>query len=93
MTDDIVFRLDRASAEDLYQVLRLLDERIAAGAPIPEPPAEAEERLSRVSGSWVTRSEERQGGLAATAGASEVSRRRQMTTVGDGPPPVQRFRG
>ncbi|MFB7329748.1 hypothetical protein [Streptomyces sp. NPDC056190] len=44
MTDDIVLRLDRASAEDLYEVLWPLGEHIAAGAPIPEPPAEAEER-------------------------------------------------
>lgn len=68
MTDDIVFRLDRASAKDLYQVLRLLGEHIAAGAPVPVPPAEAEERLSRVSGSWVTRS-------AGAAGWSSDNRR------------------
>ncbi|MFJ3247894.1 hypothetical protein [Streptomyces sp. NPDC086782] len=48
MTDDIVLRLDRASAEDLYEVLWLFGEHIAAGAPIPEPPTEANERLSRV---------------------------------------------
>ncbi|MFI1393325.1 hypothetical protein [Streptomyces griseoaurantiacus] len=48
MTDDVVLRLDRATAEDLYEVLWLLGEHTAAGAPIPEPPAEAEERLSRV---------------------------------------------
>ncbi|MFF4959374.1 hypothetical protein [Streptomyces sp. NPDC001222] len=48
MTDDIVLRLDRDSAEDLYEVLRLLGEHIAAGAPIPEPPADANERLGRV---------------------------------------------
>ncbi|MFE7893859.1 hypothetical protein [Streptomyces sp. NPDC057412] len=48
MTDDVVLRLDCASAEDLYEVLWLLGEHIAAGAPIPEPPAEADERLGRV---------------------------------------------
>lgn len=48
MTDDLVLRLDRVSAEDLYEVLRLLGEHIAAGAPIPELPAEADERLGRV---------------------------------------------
>ncbi|MGW5466008.1 hypothetical protein [Streptomyces sp. NPDC003996] len=45
MTDDIVLRLNRASAEDLYEVLWLFGEHIAAGASIPEPPAEANERL------------------------------------------------
>ncbi|MER6060627.1 hypothetical protein ABT167_05345 [Streptomyces sp. NPDC001792] len=48
MTDDIVLRLDRASAEDLYEVLWLFGEHIAAGAPIPEPPAVVNERLGRV---------------------------------------------
>ncbi|QCB26986.1 hypothetical protein E5N77_15585 [Streptomyces sp. SS52] len=48
MTDDVVPRLDRASAEDLYEVLWLFGEHIAAGAPIPKPPAEANERLGRV---------------------------------------------
>ncbi|WP_225828237.1 hypothetical protein [Streptomyces naphthomycinicus] len=45
MTEDIVLRLDRASAEDLYEVLWLFGEHIAAGPPIPEPPTEANERL------------------------------------------------
>ncbi|MFF3329471.1 hypothetical protein ACFYWX_07885 [Streptomyces sp. NPDC002888] len=35
MTDDIVLRVDRASAEDLYEVLWLLGEHIAAGGPHP----------------------------------------------------------
>ncbi|MDG4859054.1 hypothetical protein P8605_12965 [Streptomyces sp. T-3] len=48
MTDDIVLRLDRASAEDLHEVLWLVGEHQAAGAPIPELPHEADERLSRV---------------------------------------------
>lgn len=48
MTDHIVLRLDRDSAEDLYEVLWLFGEHIAAGAPITEPPAEANERLNRV---------------------------------------------
>ncbi|MEU5666689.1 hypothetical protein [Streptomyces longwoodensis] len=48
MTDDVVLRLDHDSAEDLYEVLWLFGEHIAAGAPITEPPAEANERLNRV---------------------------------------------
>jgi hypothetical protein len=73
MTDDVVCRLDRASAEDLYEVLRLLGEHIAAGAPLPEPPANAEEWLSRVSGSRMARSAGGQGDLAAAAAPFEVS--------------------
>ncbi|MDV9172333.1 hypothetical protein R6V09_19790 [Streptomyces sp. W16] len=48
MTDDIALRLDRDTAEDLYEVLWLMGEHIAAGAPIPEPPAEAEARLAQL---------------------------------------------
>ncbi|MBY8879596.1 hypothetical protein [Actinacidiphila acidipaludis] len=73
MTDDVVCRLDRASAEDVYEVLRLLSEHNAAGAPIPESPADAEEWLSRVSGSRMTRSAGGQGDLSAAAASSEVS--------------------
>ncbi|MEV7739349.1 hypothetical protein AB0O75_46240 [Streptomyces sp. NPDC088921] len=50
MTDDVVLRLDRASAEDLYEVLWLVGEHLAAGAPIPAVPHEANERLGRVIG-------------------------------------------
>ncbi|MFF4835668.1 hypothetical protein [Streptomyces sp. NPDC001315] len=48
MADDVVLRLDRASAEDLYEVLWLVGEHHAAGAPIPPMPWEANERLGRV---------------------------------------------
>ncbi|MFD5582767.1 hypothetical protein ACFWII_03030 [Streptomyces sp. NPDC127063] len=48
MTDDVVLRLDRASAEELYEVLWLVAEHLAAGAPIPALPDEANERLGRV---------------------------------------------
>ncbi len=37
MTDDIVLRLDRATAEDLYVTLYEVGEHIAAGAPITSP--------------------------------------------------------
>ena len=48
MTDDIVLRLDRDTAEDLYEVLWLVGEHIAADAPITEPPPEADARLARM---------------------------------------------
>ncbi|WP_187413205.1 hypothetical protein [Streptomyces sp. WAC01526] len=48
MPDGIVLRLDRASADDLHDVLWLVGEHIAAGVPIPELPSEANERLGRV---------------------------------------------
>ncbi|MEU1840387.1 hypothetical protein [Micromonospora chersina] len=45
MPDDIVLRLDRATAEDLYVALYETGEHIAAGAPITPPNAEETERL------------------------------------------------
>jgi hypothetical protein len=48
MTDDVVLRLDRASAEDLCEVLWLVGKHLAAGAPIQALPHEANERLGRV---------------------------------------------
>lgn len=48
MPDDIVLRLDRASAEDLHEVLWLVGEHIAAGAPLPVLSTETNERLARV---------------------------------------------
>jgi hypothetical protein len=47
---DVVLRLDRATAEDLYAALYELGEHIAAGPPITPPTAGEVERL-RVS-SW-----------------------------------------
>jgi hypothetical protein len=46
--DDVVLRLDRATAEDLYVALYELGEHIAAGAPITPPTAEEVERLGRL---------------------------------------------
>ncbi|MGW1722965.1 hypothetical protein ACWCQK_08570 [Streptomyces sp. NPDC002306] len=48
MRDDISLNLDHASAEDLYEVLWLVGEHHAAGAPIPHFPVEVNERLGRV---------------------------------------------
>jgi hypothetical protein len=45
MPDDIVLRLDRATAEDLYVALYEVGEHIAAGAPITPPTTEEIERL------------------------------------------------
>jgi hypothetical protein len=45
MEDDIVLRLDRATAEDLYVTLYETGEHIAAGAAITPPTAEEVERL------------------------------------------------
>ena len=45
MPDDIVLRLDRATAEDLYVALYEAGEHIAAGTPITRPAAEEVERL------------------------------------------------
>ena len=45
MPDDIVLRLDRATAEDLYAALYESGEHIAAGAPITPPTSEEAERL------------------------------------------------
>lgn len=45
MRDDIVLRLDRATAEDLYVALYEAGEHIAAGAAITSPSAEEAERL------------------------------------------------
>jgi hypothetical protein len=45
MPDDIVLRLDRATAEDLYAALYGAGEHVAAGAPITPPTAEEAERL------------------------------------------------
>ncbi len=45
MTDAITLLLDRDTAEDLYATLHDAGERIAAGAPITEPTADAAERL------------------------------------------------
>jgi hypothetical protein len=42
---DVVLRLDRATADDLYVALYELGEHIAAGAPITPPTAEEVERL------------------------------------------------
>jgi len=48
MGDEIVLRLDRATAEDLYVVLYEVGEHIAAGAPITPPTAEEVDRLGGV---------------------------------------------
>lgn len=48
MEHDVVLRLDRATAEDLYVALYELGEHIAAGAPISPPNAEEVERLGRL---------------------------------------------
>jgi hypothetical protein len=48
MERDIVLRLDRATAEDLYAALYELGEYVAAGAPITPPTAEEAERLGHV---------------------------------------------
>ncbi|MFG2045730.1 hypothetical protein [Dactylosporangium sp. NPDC048998] len=45
MPDDIVLRLDRATAEDLYAALYEVGEHIAAGAPITRPTTEEVGRL------------------------------------------------
>ncbi len=45
MRDDIVLRLDRATAEDLYAALYGFGEHIAAGAAITPPTTEESERL------------------------------------------------
>ena len=45
MPDDIVLRLDRATAEDLYVTLYEVGEHIAAGAPITPQTAEEVARL------------------------------------------------
>ncbi|WP_018219733.1 hypothetical protein [Salinispora pacifica] len=45
MRDDIVLRLDRTTAEDLYVALYEAGEHIAAGAAITPPTAEEAERL------------------------------------------------
>jgi len=46
--DDVVLRMDRETAEDLYVAMYELGEHIAAGAPITPPPAEEVERLGRL---------------------------------------------
>ncbi|MGW9493897.1 hypothetical protein ACWG5P_05780 [Streptomyces prasinus] len=48
MTDDVVLQLDRASAEDLHEVLWLVGEHLAVDATIPPLPHETNERLGRV---------------------------------------------
>jgi hypothetical protein len=45
MPDDIVLRLDRATAEDLYAPLYEAGEHVTAGAPITPPTAEEAKRL------------------------------------------------
>ncbi|WP_262283975.1 hypothetical protein [Micromonospora sp. MA102] len=45
MVDDIVLRLDRATAEDLYVTLYEVGEHIAAGAAITPPTAAEVDRL------------------------------------------------
>jgi hypothetical protein len=45
---DIVLRLNRATAEDLYAALYKFGEHIAAGAPITPPTAAEVERLGRL---------------------------------------------
>ena len=47
MERDIVLRLDRATAEDLYAAMYELGEHIGAGAPTTPPTAEEVERLGR----------------------------------------------
>ena len=48
MERDIVLRLDRATAEDLYSALYELGENIAAGTPITSSTAEEAQRLGRL---------------------------------------------
>jgi hypothetical protein len=48
MADEIVLKLDRATAEDLYATLYEVGEHIAAGAPISEPSSAEVERLGRL---------------------------------------------
>ncbi|MCZ4118983.1 hypothetical protein [Streptomyces sp. H39-S7] len=48
MTNDIVLHLDHASAEDLHEVLWLVGEHIAAGAPIPAMPNQTSDRLAQI---------------------------------------------
>ncbi|TYB90920.1 hypothetical protein FXF53_30710, partial [Micromonospora sp. WP24] len=45
MRNDIVLRLDRATAEDLYVALHQTGEHVAAGAAIAPPTAAEAERL------------------------------------------------
>jgi hypothetical protein len=48
MDRDVVLRLDRATAGDLYEALFEVGEHIAAGAPITPSTAEEAERLGRL---------------------------------------------
>jgi len=48
MERDIVLRLDRATAEDLYAALYELGEHVAAGAPITPPTGAEAARLGHV---------------------------------------------
>ncbi len=48
MADEIVLRLDRTTAEDLYVTLYEVGEHIAAGAPITPPTTGEVERLGAV---------------------------------------------
>ena len=48
MDRDIVLRLSRATAKDLYRALFEVGEHIAVGAPITPPTAEEAERLGRL---------------------------------------------
>ncbi|GLW29227.1 hypothetical protein [Actinoplanes regularis] len=48
MEDEVVLRLDRATAQDLYVTLYEVGEHIAAGAPITPPTTEEVERIGGV---------------------------------------------
>lgn len=48
MDGDIILRLDRKTAEDLYATLYEVGEHIAAGAPITPPSADEANRLGEV---------------------------------------------
>jgi hypothetical protein len=47
VSDEIVLRLDRETARDLWSVLYMYGEHYAAGAPVERLPPEAEHRLGK----------------------------------------------